>query len=106
MQGRTLQVPLQQFRLASSRQIHGTSSSTSATPCTSRESLFSAFSEFVEGFAMVPQYKKYQMSHYSDVESWIGGVSEIIFFLDLLNYSFTANSMLDGDEGSGQGVAD
>jgi ER lumen protein retaining receptor len=88
------------------------------------------FSEFVEGFAMVPQYifcyrekvgqnrdfgaglyvislggyrvfyalnwiyKKYQMPHYSDVQSWIGGVIEIIFFLDFLNYRFTGNSML------------
>jgi ER lumen protein retaining receptor len=86
------------------------------------------FSEFVEGFAMVPQYifcsrekgqrdfgaglyvislggyrvfyalnwiyKKYQMPHYSDVQSWIGGVIEILFFLDFLNYRFTGNSML------------
>jgi len=86
------------------------------------------FSEFVEGFAMVPQYifcyrerqgkdwgtslyvialggyrvfyafnwiyKKIQMPHYSDVQSWIGGIIEIIFFIDFLNYRFTGNSML------------
>jgi len=86
------------------------------------------FSEFVEGFAMVPQYifcyrekgardwgaglyvislgsyrvfyalnwiyKKYQMPHYSDIQSWIGGVIEIIFFVDFLNYRYTGNSML------------
>lgn len=86
------------------------------------------FSEFIEGFAMVPQYifcyrekgsrdwgaglyvitlgsyrvfyalnwiyKKVQMPHYSDMQSWIGGVIEIIFFIDFLNYRFTGNSML------------
>merc|ERR1719410_378538 len=86
------------------------------------------FSEFIEGFAMVPQYifcyrerlgkdwgtslyvvalggyrvfyafnwiyKKIQMPHYSDVQSWIGGIIEIIFFIDFLNYRFTGNSML------------
>jgi len=86
------------------------------------------FSEFVEGFAMVPQYifcyrarglndwgaslyvmclggyrvfyafnwiyKKIQMPHYSDVQSWLGGVIEILFFVDFLNYRFTGNSML------------
>merc|ERR1711907_44985 len=86
------------------------------------------FSEFVEGFAMVPQYifcyrekgqrdwgaglyvislgsyrvfyalnwiyKKIQMPHYSDIQSWIGGVIEILFFIDFLNYRFTGNSML------------
>jgi len=87
------------------------------------------FSEFVEGFAMVPQYifcyreriagrdwgtslyvvclggyrvfyalnwiyKKIQMPHYSDIQSWIGGVIEIMFFIDFLNYRFTGNSML------------
>merc|ERR1719510_2738130 len=86
------------------------------------------FSEFIEGFAMVPQYifcyreragrdwgtslyvillggyrvfyalnwiyKKIQMPHYSDIQSWIGGIIEITFFLDFLNYRFTGNSML------------
>lgn len=86
------------------------------------------FSEFIEAFAMVPQYvfcyrdrrggdwgttlyvtcigtyrvfyalnwiyKKYEMPNYSDVQSWIGGVIEIAFFLDFLNYRFTGNSML------------
>jgi len=86
------------------------------------------FSEFVEGFAMVPQYifcyrekgardwgaglyvmalgsyrvfyalnwiyKKFQMPHYSDIQSWIGGIIEIIFFFDFLNYRFTGNSVL------------
>lgn len=86
------------------------------------------FSEFVEGFAMVPQYifcyrekgardagaglyviclggyrvfyalnwiyKKIQMPHYSDIQSWIGGIIEIMFFIDFLNYRFTGNSML------------
>merc|ERR1712061_442600 len=84
--------------------------------------------EFIEGFAMVPQYifcyrerlgkdwgtslyvvslggyrvfyalnwiyKKIQMPHYSDIQSWIGGVIEIMFFIDFLNYRFTGNSML------------
>merc|ERR1712087_362583 len=39
-------------------------------------------------------YKKIQMPHYSDVQSWIGGIIEIIFFVDFLNYRFTGNSML------------
>merc|ERR1712008_289965 len=87
------------------------------------------FSEFIEGFAMVPQYifcyrerignrdwgtslyvvllggyrvfyalnwiyKKIVMPQYSDVQSWIGGIIEIMFFLDFLNYRFTGNSML------------
>jgi len=86
------------------------------------------FSEFAEGFAMVPQYifcyrekgqrdwapglyviclggyrvfyalnwiyKKIQMPHYSDMQSWIGGIIEILFFVDFLNYRFTGNSML------------
>lgn len=86
------------------------------------------FSEFIEGFSMVPQYifcyrerlgkdwgtslyvislggyrvfyalnwiyKKIQMPHYSDFQSWIGGIIEILFFLDFLNYRFTGNSML------------
>jgi ER lumen protein retaining receptor len=86
------------------------------------------FSEFAEGFAMVPQYifcyrekgardigaglyvislgsyrvfyalnwiyKKFQMPHYSDIQSWIGGIIEIMFFIDFLNYRFTGNSML------------
>merc|ERR1712188_122620 len=85
------------------------------------------FSEFVEGFAMVPQYifcyrekgqrdwgaglliclgsyrvfyalnwiyKKIQMPHYSDLQSWIGGVIEILFFIDFLNFRFTGHSML------------
>merc|ERR1711920_194236 len=39
-------------------------------------------------------YKKIQMPHYSDVQSWIGGIIEIMFFLDFLNYRFTGNSML------------
>jgi len=86
------------------------------------------FSEFIEGFAMVPQYifcyrergqrdwgaglyvvslggyrvfyalnwiyKKIQMPHYSDIQSWIGGIIEIIFFVDFLNYRFTGNSFL------------
>lgn len=86
------------------------------------------FSEFVEGFAMVPQYifcyrerqgkdwgtsmyvvalggyrvfyalnwiyKKIQMPHYSDIQSWIGGIIEIVFFVDFLNYRFTGNSFL------------
>lgn len=87
------------------------------------------FSEFIEGFAMVPQYvfcyrervsnrdwgtslyvvllggyrvfyalnwiyKKIVMPQYSDLQSWIGGVIEILFFLDFLNYRFTGNSVL------------
>jgi len=85
------------------------------------------FSEFIEGFAMVPQYifcyrsvsrdwgqslyvislggyrvfyalnwiyKKIQMPNYMDIQSWIGGIIEILFFLDFLNYRYTGNSML------------
>merc|ERR1719409_734222 len=86
------------------------------------------FSEFVEGFAMVPQYifcyrarglndwgaslyvmclggyrvfyafnwiyKKIMMPHYSDMQSWLGGLIEILFFVDFLSYRFTGNSML------------
>eukprot|EP00931_Biecheleriopsis_adriatica_P077168 TRINITY_DN5078_c0_g1_i1.p1 TRINITY_DN5078_c0_g1~~TRINITY_DN5078_c0_g1_i1.p1 ORF type:complete len:291 (-),score=50.71 TRINITY_DN5078_c0_g1_i1:113-985(-) len=86
------------------------------------------FSEFIEGFAMVPQYifcyrekvnkdvgtslyvvmlggyrvfyalnwiyKKINMPRYSDIQSWIGGLVEIMFFLDFLNYRFTGNSVL------------
>merc|ERR1719478_2126404 len=39
-------------------------------------------------------YKKVQMPQYSDVQSWIGGIIEILFFIDFLNYRFTGNSML------------
>lgn len=86
------------------------------------------FSEFIEAFAMVPQYifcyrekgtrdwgadlyviclgsyrvfyainwiyKKIQMPNYSDIQSWIGGIIEILLFVDFLNYRFTGNSML------------
>lgn len=87
------------------------------------------FSEFLEGFAMVPQYifcyrekgqakdwgvnlyiialggyrvfyalnwiyKKINMPHYSDLQSWIAGIIEILLFVDFLNYRFTGNSML------------
>merc|ERR1712137_810379 len=38
-------------------------------------------------------YKKIQMPHYSDIQSWLGGVIEILFFVDFLNYRFTGNSM-------------
>merc|ERR1740138_1079685 len=39
-------------------------------------------------------YKKIQMPHYSDIQSWLGGIIEILFFIDFLNYRFTGNSML------------
>jgi len=86
------------------------------------------FSQFLEGFAMVPQYifcyrdrlakdmsvsmyvmslggyrvfyaanwiyKKVQMPHYSDIQSWIGGVIEICFFTDYLLSRFTGYSLL------------
>lgn len=86
------------------------------------------FSQFLEGFAMVPQYifcyrdrggkdigvtfyvlalggyrvfyaanwiyKKYQMPHYSDMQSWLGGVVEIMFFTDFLISRFTGSSVL------------
>eukprot|EP00933_Yihiella_yeosuensis_P064326 TRINITY_DN67674_c0_g1_i1.p1 TRINITY_DN67674_c0_g1~~TRINITY_DN67674_c0_g1_i1.p1 ORF type:complete len:320 (+),score=63.50 TRINITY_DN67674_c0_g1_i1:104-1063(+) len=85
------------------------------------------FSQFCEGFAMVPQYifcyrdkgsrdvgvvmyvlslgayrvfyaanwiyKKVQMPHYSDIQSWLGGLIEIMFFADYL-LSFTGMSLL------------
>merc|ERR1719491_1776809 len=83
------------------------------------------FSQFLEGFAMVPQYifcyrdrgardagvslyvislggyrvfyaanwiyKKIQMPHYSDIQSWIGGVIEICFFIDYILSRFLTN---------------
>jgi ER lumen protein retaining receptor len=86
------------------------------------------FSEFLEAFAMVPQYifcyrerqskdwgtslfiialggyrvfyafnwiyKKFMMPHYSDIQSWLGGIIEILFFADFLSYRFTGNSCL------------
>merc|ERR1712137_896193 len=86
------------------------------------------FSEFIEGFAMVPQYvfcyrekrqhdwgtslyvistggyrvfyalnwiyKKMVLPQYSDIQSWIGGVIEILSFVDFLAYRFTGNSGL------------
>jgi len=86
------------------------------------------FSQFLEGFAMVPQYifcyrdrlardvgvslyvmslggyrvfyaanwiyKKIQMPHYSDIQSWIGGVIEICFFTDYILSRFTGYSLL------------
>lgn len=87
------------------------------------------FSEFIEGFAMVPQYifcyrerttqrdwgaglyvvllggyrvfyalnwiyKKMRMPGYRDIQSWMSGIIEIMFFIDFLNYRFTGNSML------------
>merc|ERR1719355_316842 len=39
-------------------------------------------------------YKKVQMPHYMDLQSWIGGIIEICFFVDYLNYRFTGYSML------------
>merc|ERR1712232_420883 len=39
-------------------------------------------------------YKKFEMPQYSDVQSWIGGIIEILFFVDFLNYRFTGKSML------------
>merc|ERR1711920_947767 len=87
-----------------------------------------SFSQFLEGFAMVPQYifcyrdrgasdlgvsfyvmslggyrvfyaanwiyKKVQMPHYSDMQSWIGGIIEISFFTDYLLSRFTGYSLL------------
>lgn len=86
------------------------------------------FSEFLEAFAMVPQYvycyrerlsknfgatayvlalggyrvfyamnwiyKKFTMPQYSDIQSWIGGVIEIGFFVDFLAYRFSGSSLL------------
>mmetsp|Transcript_87611 Transcript_87611/g.246096 ORF Transcript_87611/g.246096 Transcript_87611/m.246096 type:complete len:281 (-) Transcript_87611:112-954(-) len=87
-----------------------------------------SFSQFLEGFAMVPQYifcyrdrgakdlgvslyvislggyrvfyaanwiyKKVQMPHYSDIQSWAGGAIEISFFIDYLLSRFTGCSLL------------
>merc|ERR1719401_2426062 len=39
-------------------------------------------------------YKKIQMPNYSDFQSWLGGIIEIMLFVDFLNYRFTGNSML------------
>merc|ERR1712072_430898 len=39
-------------------------------------------------------YKKIRMPNYSDIQSWIGGIIEILFFVDFLNYRFTGHSML------------
>eukprot|EP00931_Biecheleriopsis_adriatica_P074755 TRINITY_DN4875_c0_g2_i2.p1 TRINITY_DN4875_c0_g2~~TRINITY_DN4875_c0_g2_i2.p1 ORF type:complete len:345 (+),score=57.16 TRINITY_DN4875_c0_g2_i2:104-1036(+) len=86
-----------------------------------------SFSQFCEGFAMVPQYvfcyrdrtakdvgvtfyvlsmgayrcfyaanwvyKKVQVPGYSDIQSWLGGMVEILFFADYL-LSFTGLSLL------------
>lgn len=86
------------------------------------------FSQFLEGFAMVPQYifcyrdrqasdmgvlfyvlslggyrvfyacnwiyKKIVMPQYHDLQSWIGGIIEIIFFTDFLLSRFTGASVL------------
>jgi len=90
--------------------------------------IFWTYSEFLEGFAMVPQYifsyrdgtskdkgviafifclggyrvfyaanwiyKKIFMPHYSDIQSWISGIFELIFFLDFLNYRLRGSSVL------------
>uniref|UniRef100_A0A7S3SR59 ER lumen protein-retaining receptor n=1 Tax=Strombidinopsis acuminata TaxID=141414 RepID=A0A7S3SR59_9SPIT len=87
-----------------------------------------SFSQFLEGFAMVPQYifcyrdgstrdwgvglyvaslggyrvfyaanwiyKKVQMPQYSDVQSWIGGLIEIMFFCDYILSRVTGTSLL------------
>merc|ERR1712048_467778 len=87
-----------------------------------------SFSQFLEGFAMVPQYifcyrdrgsqdvgvalyvislggyrvfyaanwiyKKMMMPNYSDIQSWIGGIIEILFFIDYLLSRFTRYSLL------------
>merc|ERR1712187_14849 len=45
-------------------------------------------------YAMNWIYKKFNMPEYSDIQSWIGGIIEILFFVDFLNYRFTGNSML------------
>merc|ERR1719401_2515258 len=45
-------------------------------------------------YAMNWIYKKILMPRYSDVQSWIGGIIEITFFIDFLNFRFTGNSML------------
>merc|ERR1712072_502067 len=39
-------------------------------------------------------YKKIRMPNYSDIQSWIGGIIEILFFVDFLNSRFTGHSML------------
>merc|ERR1719221_257616 len=87
-----------------------------------------SFSQFLEGFAMVPQYifcyrdrgaqdfgvtmyvlslggyrmfyaanwiyKKVHIPHYSDIQSWIGGVIEISFFVDYVISWLTGMSLL------------
>lgn len=86
------------------------------------------YSEFLEGFSMVPQYifsyrdgkstdkgvltyiccigsyrvfyalnwiyKKIMVSYYNDIQSWIGGIVEILFFLDFLNFRLRGSSIL------------
>lgn len=86
------------------------------------------FSEFLEGFAMVPQYifcyrdgansdlgvttyvmatggyrvfyamnwiyKKIQVPSYFDLQSWLGGIVEICFFIDFLASRFGGTSLL------------
>merc|ERR1712032_909939 len=39
-------------------------------------------------------YKKVQMPHYSDVQSWTGGIIEISFFIDYLLSRFVGFSVL------------
>lgn len=87
-----------------------------------------SFSQFLEGFAMVPQYifcyrdrgsqdigvtmyvlslggyrvfyaanwiyKKVHMPHYSDIQSWIGGIIEICFFADYVISRLSGGSLL------------
>ena len=45
-------------------------------------------------YALNWTYTTIRLPHYSDVQSWVGGIIEIPFFLDFLNYRFTGNSML------------
>lgn len=39
-------------------------------------------------------YKKINIAHYSDIHSWIGGIVEILFFVDYLIHHFGGVSML------------
>merc|ERR1711862_386397 len=39
-------------------------------------------------------YKKIEMPHYSDIQSWMSGIIEIMFFIDFLNYRFAGSSIL------------
>jgi len=39
-------------------------------------------------------YKKYEVPQYSDIDSWLAGIVEIVLFVDFLNFKFRSKSSL------------